>query len=186
MFVLYSYYISCISNTVIVYIIQLLSWLYIKQFTAIILTTWTQQCWITSKNLYTSSLCGGSLEDLSEIMVNSDGWQERIRELCYQHDLISMISPVYHSYYLYHTAIILNVYSCYCSYYTAIISLAWWVECLLMVQETGVQSQVKPYQRLKKMVLDAALLSTQHYKVRIKGKVEQSREWSSGLPYTLV
>ena len=25
-----------------------------------------------------------------------------------------------------------------------------------------------------KMVLDAALLSTQHYKVRIKGKVEQS------------
>ena len=29
------------------------------------------------------------------------------------------------------------------------------------------------------MVLDAALLSTQHYKVRIKGKVEQSLEWSS-------
>ena len=27
-----------------------------------------------------------------------------------------------------------------------------------------------------KMLLDAALLSTQHYKVRIKGKVEQSRE----------
>ena len=36
------------------------------------------------------------------------------------------------------------------------------------------------------MVLDAALLSTQHYKVRIKGKVEQSREWSTTLPYTLV
>ena len=35
-----------------------------------------------------------------------------------------------------------------------------------------------------KMVLDAALLSTQHYKVRIKGKVEQSREWSCALPYT--
>ena len=32
-----------------------------------------------------------------------------------------------------------------------------------------------------KMVLDAALLSTQHYKVRIKSKVEQSREWSSTL-----
>ena len=29
------------------------------------------------------------------------------------------------------------------------------------------------------------LLNTQHYKVRIKGKVEQSREWSSALPYTL-
>ena len=41
-------------------------------------------------------------------------------------------------------------------------------------------------QRLKKMVLDAALLNTQHYKVRTKGKVEQSREWSSTLPYTSV
>ena len=37
-----------------------------------------------------------------------------------------------------------------------------------------------------KMVLDASLLNTQHYKVRIKGKVEQSRERSSALPYTLV
>ena len=37
-----------------------------------------------------------------------------------------------------------------------------------------------------KMVLDATLLNTQHYKVRIKGKVEQSREWSSALPYTSV
>ena len=31
------------------------------------------------------------------------------------------------------------------------------------------------------MVLDATLLSTLHYKVRIKGKVEQSWEWSSAL-----
>ena len=37
-----------------------------------------------------------------------------------------------------------------------------------------------------KMVLDASLLSTQHYKVWIKGKVEQSRERSSAFPYTLV
>ena len=29
------------------------------------------------------------------------------------------------------------------------------------------------------MVLDSALLNTQHYKVRVKGKVEQSRKWSS-------
>ncbi len=34
------------------------------------------------------------------------------------------------------------------------------------------------------MVPDTALFNTQHYKVRIKGKVEQSREWSSALPYT--
>ena len=38
--------------------------------------------------------------------------------------------------------------------------------------------------KTQKMVLDSTLLSTQHYKVRIKGKVEQSREWSSALPYT--
>ena len=37
-----------------------------------------------------------------------------------------------------------------------------------------------------KMVLDTTLLKTQHYKVRFKGKVEQSWEWSSALPYTLV
>ena len=36
------------------------------------------------------------------------------------------------------------------------------------------------------MVLDASLLNTQHYKERIKGKVEQSRERSSTLPYTMV
>ena len=30
------------------------------------------------------------------------------------------------------------------------------------------------------------MLNTQHYKVRIKGKEEQSREWSSALPYTMV
>ena len=47
-----------------------------------------------------------------------------------------------------------------------------------MVRDTGVQSQVESYQRLKKWYL------TQHYKVRIKGKVEQSREWSSALPYS--
>ena len=55
-----------------------------------------------------------------------------------------------------------------------------------MVWETGVQSQVESYQRLKKMALDATLFSTQYYKVRIKGKVEKSREWSSALPYTSV
>ena len=33
--------------------------------------------------------------------------------------------------------------------------------------------------KTQKMVLDVALLNTQHYKVRIKGKVEQSRQWGS-------
>ena len=40
--------------------------------------------------------------------------------------------------------------------------------------------------KTQKMVLDLSLLNTQHYKVRIKGKVEQSRERSTALPYTLV
>ena len=35
--------------------------------------------------------------------------------------------------------------------------------------------------KTQKMVLDTALLRTQHYKVRIKGKVVQSREWSNTL-----
>ena len=37
-----------------------------------------------------------------------------------------------------------------------------------------------------KMVLDAALLNSQYDKVRVKGKVEQSKEWSSAIPYTSV
>ena len=40
--------------------------------------------------------------------------------------------------------------------------------------------------KILKMVLDTCLLNIQQYKVRIKGKVEQSREKSSALPYTSV
>ena len=54
-----------------------------------------------------------------------------------------------------------------------------------MVQETRVQSQVESYQRPQKMVLDASLLNIQHYKVRIKVKVEQFRELSCTLPLHL-
>ena len=44
-----------------------------------------------------------------------------------------------------------------------------------MVWETGlIPGQVIP--ETQKMVLDVTLLNTQHYKVRIKGKVEQSRD----------
>ena len=46
----------------------------------------------------------------------------------------------------------------------------------------SVPGQVIP--KTQKMVLDATLLNTQHYKVRIKGKVKQSRKRSSALPYT--
>ena len=40
--------------------------------------------------------------------------------------------------------------------------------------------------KTQKMVLDATSLNTQHYKVRIKGKVEKSRERSNTFIYTLV
>ncbi len=40
--------------------------------------------------------------------------------------------------------------------------------------------------KTQKMVLDVTLLNTQHYKVCIKSKVEQSRERSSALPYISV
>ena len=38
----------------------------------------------------------------------------------------------------------------------------------------------------QKIELDAALLNTQHYNVRIKGEVDQSWEWSSALLYNSV
>ena len=48
----------------------------------------------------------------------------------------------------------------------------------------SISGQVIP--KAQKMALDATLLNTQHYKVKIKGKVEQSWEWSSSLPYPLM
>ena len=51
-----------------------------------------------------------------------------------------------------------------------------------MARETEVQSQVESYQRLKKVVLDASLLNTLHYKVGVNGKVEQSKDRSSAVP----
>ena len=55
-----------------------------------------------------------------------------------------------------------------------------------MVPKIGVQSSVNTYQRLKKRLLDATLLYTLNDKVKIKGKVVQSREWITTLLYTLV
>ena len=42
-----------------------------------------------------------------------------------------------------------------------------------------IPSRVVP--KTQKMILDAISLNTQHYKVRIKAKVEPSREWNSTL-----
>ena len=66
----------------------------------------------------------------------------------------------------------------------------WIVRCIVLDIGLGVrvfangpvQSQVESYAKTQKMVLDASLLNTQHYKVRIKGKVEQSREGVAPTP----
>ena len=54
-----------------------------------------------------------------------------------------------------------------------------------MARTTKAQSQVESYQDSKK-VLHASLINTQYYKLGIKGKVDQSREWSSALSYSSV
>ena len=52
------------------------------------------------------------------------------------------------------------------------------------VDRDSIPGQVIP--KTQKTVLDAVLLNTQHFTVRIKGKVEQSKERNNALPYTLV
>ena len=49
--------------------------------------------------------------------------------------------------------------------------------------EGSIPGQVIP--KTQKMVLDATLLNIQHYKIWIKGKVDQSRGWISDFPYAL-
>ena len=46
---------------------------------------------------------------------------------------------------------------------------------------TNVPGDLGSIPKTQKIVLDANLLNTHHYKVRIKGKVEQSRERSSAV-----
>ena len=56
--------------------------------------------------------------------------------------------------------------------------------CYIVTYQGSIQGRFIP--KTLKMVLDPSLLNTQQYKVRIKGKVAQSRERSSTLPYTSV
>ena len=51
-----------------------------------------------------------------------------------------------------------------------------------LVDQGSIPGRVIP--KTQKMVLNATLLNTQHYKVEIKGKVGQSRECSSALHNT--
>ena len=56
----------------------------------------------------------------------------------------------------------------------------------VFVNGLGDRGSLPVIPKTQKMVLDAALLCIQYYKVKIKGKVEQSWEWSSAAPYTSV
>ena len=69
-------------------------------------------------------------------------------------------------------------------------SLNWLIDLMVRVFANGpgnlgsIPGHVIP--KTLKMVLDTSLLNTQQYKIRIKGKVEQSWKRSSALPYTSV
>ena len=52
------------------------------------------------------------------------------------------------------------------------------------VDQGSITGRVIP--KTQKMLFDTALLNTQHYKVQIKGNVEQSMELCNTLPYTSV
>ncbi len=79
----------------------------------------------------------------------------------------------------------MRFYHCVCLYYcVADIGLAVRVFANSPGDLGSIPDRVIP--KTQKMVLDVSLLYTQHYKARIKGKVVQSRERSSALPYTLV
>ena len=89
---------------------------------------------------------------------------------------------IYHMYiYIYH--IYIYIYIIYIYIYHIYISYIY-IGLMSRVSANGtgdrgsIPGRVTP--KTQKMVLD------QHYRVRIKGKVEQSREWNCALPYTKV
>ena len=51
-----------------------------------------------------------------------------------------------------------------------------------VIPKTKQTNKKKKKEKKKK----GTLLNTQHYKLEIKDKVEQSKEWSSTLPYTFM
>ena len=78
------------------------------------------------------------------------------------------------------------VFKFYIFYYFWIVLIGLVVRVFVngLEDQGSIPGQVIP--KTQKVVLGAALLNTQHYKVWIKGKVEQSKEWSRTFPYTSV
>ena len=72
----------------------------------------------------------------------------------------------------------------FCEYYPGLIGLVRRAFAIAPGELGSIPGYVIP--KTWKMALDASLFNTQQYKLRIEGKVEKSRERSSGLTYTSV
>ena len=130
---------------------------------------------------YIQQLCedtGCNPEDLPEAMNDREKWREKVR------DIRASDMTWWWWWYIYihiYTYIYIHIYIYIHVYLYAYI----YVYIYICIWDRGsIPGRVLPM--TQKMLLDAALLSTQHYKVWIKGKVEQSRKRSSALPHTSV
>ena len=115
---------------------------------------------------------------------------ERTNYNCYHHSFSCSIKCFYSSGHV-HVLFSLFIYNFYFSIIIIIIIITNWLIGILGrmfangPEDLGsIPARVIP--KTFKMVLDTSLLCTRQYKVRIKGKVEQSRERNSALPYTSV
>ena len=119
------------------------------------------------------------LEDLLGAIDDRDGWREKESGK-------SVLSAIFDDTYIY-----IYIYVCVCIYIYIYIYI---YMCMYMhflmgrvfANGPGAMSSIpgRVIPKTLKMVLDTSLLNTQQYKVRMKGKVEQSREGNSALPYT--
>ena len=89
------------------------------------------------------------------------------------------------------------LYICFSSHFCFLV--CFFFSCYYLNRAIGLRSRVftngpgdrgsipgRAITKTQKMLLDDALLCTQHYKIRIQRKVEQSREWSRALPFGVV
>ena len=111
--------------------------------------------------------------------------------VCFYKNILRVCLHMYLYIYIRVYCVFIYIYVCACVYICMCVCVCVCVGkyiCLAISQmsrvfangpgdQGSIAGRVRP--KTQKIVLDSALLSTQHYKVRIKGKVEQSRELSS-------
>ena len=116
-------------------------------------------------------------------MTGNNGERPRVREkqsvnfvIKRLDDYIYIYICIYIYIYIYIVCLRVQVCVCACKYLTVYCTIGLGVR--VFANGPGdlgsISGRVIP--KTQKMVLDASLFNTQHYKVRIKGKVEQSRE----------